>query len=556
MAWRTPLINQIKKHYLQNRNSEVDQDFLAFEESMISNNDLQRILSLLNHRNNSQQEELRKISNPNNSIILYLCNLTDEFDFEKGRSNTIGGSPPDIDIDHDAIDREQAIEWVIDYWGRDQVANIITHGTFKPKSLARSYYRVTEGDTGHLQDLLKKIPPPKYGKEATMKEILEKNPDILEDHRWTGFNNFAGTLEDMVANFGIHAAGLVISDQPIRNIVPTWKNSKADLITQFDMKEVENLGLIKFDFLSIDTLSIIKECSRLIKTTQDLDIKPYDIEDHDPKAYAMLHEGLLTGIFQMETSGMAKKLILKIKPTSIEELSDISALNRPGPLQAGLDDEYIKNKNAGYAPENLPENLAELLKTSYWTLIYQEQVMAICSDIAGFSQKESDDIRRAMGKKDLSVLTEYKKKFLDGCAHTGLLALDYAEDLWEDLLGFADYCLIADTKVMTPNGNKTLIEIINEPNTNILSFDDNSDIVSQNVAQRWSRGLKQVYTYTMEDGTSVTCTPDHKFMVTTGEMLPIQEIYENNYELIKTKSIGDKYGQSHTKKNKKKLCTR
>ena len=154
----------------------------------------------------------------------------------------------------------------------------------------------------------------------------------------------------------------------------------------------------------------------------------------------------------METSGMAKKLILQIKPTSIEELSGISALNRPGPLQAGLDTQYIENKANGYAPSELPPQVAEILKTSYWTLIYQEQVMAICSDLAGFSQKEADDIRRAMGKKDVKVLNNYKKHFLAGCTTTGGLAIDYAEELWEDLLGFADYCLHGDTLIKTTEG--------------------------------------------------------------------------------------------------------
>lgn len=433
------MLEQIKKNYIKERVSQVDSDFLAFEEDMISLEDQERISTLISLLDQNSQIKL-DLPNPHNSIILYLCGLTNHFDLDKGRSNTIDGSPPDIDIDHDALDRDKAIQWVVDYWGRDNVANIITHGTFKPKSLARSYYRVTEGEQKDLTDILKKIPPPKYGREATLSEITEINPDITNEDRYSEFYRFASTLEDMVANFGIHAAGLVISDKHIREVLPTWKNSKAELITQFDMKEVENLGLIKFDFLSIDTLSIIKECLRLVKEYKGEEIDPYKIPDGDRRAYAMLHEGLLTGVFQMETSGMAKKLITSVKPTSIEELSDISALNRPGPLQAGLDKQYKTNKSNGYAPNDLPEQLATLLKSSYWTLIYQEQVMAICSDLAGFSQKEADDIRRAMGKKDVKVLTEYKKSFIEGAVSIGGLDESYADDLWDDLLGFADYC--------------------------------------------------------------------------------------------------------------------
>jgi len=430
----TPMIDKIKKHYLKKRLETVDKDFLVFEENMILEEDINYLKTLLDCK-----DEV-KLLNPHNSIILYLCGLTNQFDFIKGRSDTTGGSPPDIDIDHDALDRDEAIQWVIDYWGRDHVANIITHGTFKPKSLTRSFYRVTEGPTDDLNDLLKKIPPPKYGKEASLGEILDKNPDIKEEDRFSDYYRFANTLEDMVANFGIHAAGLVISDFPIYETVPMWKNSKSDRITQFDMKEVEDLGLIKFDFLSIDTLSIIKEAVRLIKETKNIEINPYQIPDGDKKAYTMLHEGLLTGVFQMETSGMAKKLISRIRPNSIEELSDINALNRPGPLQANLDKMYIKNKNNSYPDDSLPEEMKNILSDTYWTLIYQEQVMAICSKLAGFSQKESDDIRRAMGKKDARVLDSYKQPFIENCVKNTSLTKDYSVELWEDLLGFADYC--------------------------------------------------------------------------------------------------------------------
>ncbi|MBM08049.1 MAG: hypothetical protein CMF69_00495 [Magnetovibrio sp.] len=546
----SPLINQIKNNYISDRVSEIDRDFLDFEEDMISKQDQERILSLIFLLNT--QSEI-KFPNPHNSILLYVCGLTDEFDFKKGRSNTVGGSPPDIDIDHDALDREGAIAWVTDKWGRDNVANIITHGTFKPKSLARSFYRVTEGDTQDLNNILKKIPPPKYGREATLEEIIEKNPAILDEEKYKEFYSFANTLEDMVANFGIHAAGVVISDKPIREVVPTWKNSKADLITQFDMKEVESLGLIKFDFLSIDTLSIIKECTKLLKLNQDIEVQPYSIADGNKRAYTMLHEGLLTGVFQMETSGMAKKLITRIKPTSIEELSDISALNRPGPLQAGLDKEYMNNRKSGYAPDNLPEGIAELLKTSYWTLIYQEQVMAICSEIAGFTSKESDDIRRAMGKKDVDVLNTYKKQFINGCTQRGGLTQSYSEELWDDLIGFADYCFVPETKILRPDENKNeaypcqLIDLINDIDSEVVSVTEENKIINQKVQQRWHRGIQEVYTYTLESGESFTCTPDHKFKVVSGEFISIDTIFEKGlelYSIYEEKKADEKTGRN------------
>jgi DNA-directed DNA polymerase III PolC len=426
------MISKIKNYYIDSRLKSIDEDFLSFEEEMISSQDQELIIDLLSNKNHPKN----KLSNPYNSILLFLTGITDEFDFVKARSDTIGGSPPDIDIDFDAIDRSSAIDWVVEYWGRENVANIITHGTFKPKSLARSYYRVTEGNTKELNEILKRIPPPKYGKEATLEEIIEKHPEIKD---YKEFYSAAQKLENMVSNFGIHAAGVVISDFPISDIVPVWKNSKVDAITQFDKDEVEALGLIKFDFLGIDTLSIMKEAVRLIKKYKGIDIDIDEIKDGDKKTYTMMHHGLLTGCFQMETSGSAKRLIAKILPWCIPDISVISALNRPGPLQANFHLDYIRNKNNGYAPDDMPQPVAEILKETNWTLVYQEQVMTLCSELAGFSLREADDIRRAMGKKKKGVLDSYKIQFIDGCQDKGVGEGD-AEELWNNLLGFADYC--------------------------------------------------------------------------------------------------------------------
>lgn len=314
------LLEKIQPYVIDSRRDQIDEDYLHQEVVMLDLQDLHRISASL--YNNLKFED-----NPHNSILLYITGLTDTFDFSKARSDTTGGAPPDVDIDHDALDREKAIQWCIDYWGRDKVANIITHGTFKPKSLARSYYRITEKDQSDLNDLLAMIPPPKYGKEATLEEILEQNPNISEEERYSAFLEFADRIEDMVANFGIHAAGVIISDKEISDNIPIWSNSKADRITQYDKDECEDLGLLKFDFLGIDTLSVIKECTALIEQQTGEKIEPYAIEDGDELAYKYLNEGCLTGIFQMETSGTAKKLILDIKPQSIEDLSAISAIN-------------------------------------------------------------------------------------------------------------------------------------------------------------------------------------------------------------------------------------
>lgn len=526
------MLNKIKNFYIKDRLCKIDSDFLSYEEDFISAEDLSSILLLLENSNNI------KFENPRNSIILYCCGLTDSFDFEKARCDTIDGSPPDIDIDFDAIDRHKAIDWVVDKWGRDNVANIITHGTFKPKSLIKGYYRVTEEEkdknTTYQSDLEKMIPPPKFGKEATMAEILEKNPEVLEREEYDSLLDFSEKLENMVSTFGIHAAGVVISDFPIHDVIPMWKNSKAERITQFDKDEVEELGLIKFDFLSIDTLSIIKECVRLIKQEKNENLDVFSLEDFDHKAYSLMNSGLLTGIFQMETSGKAKQLIQEIEPESINDLSDISALNRPGPMQAGLDQQYIDTKKQGFTNQDMPEVVQEILKDSQFTLIYQEQIMALLNKMAGFTLKEADDARRAMGKKKKEVLEAYYEKFISGSIKNGINQ-DYADSLWEDIMGFADYCLHGQTKIHTKEFGLIPIQKIveNKLQCTVYSMNENFEIIEQKIVQWWDKGVKQCFNYS-HHGANLICTSDHKFLTLQG-MLEINNIYENKTQLIEGK---------------------
>ncbi len=525
------LLTEIKKFVNQERLEQIDYDYMMYEIQMMPTPDLDLLFASCLMKDDSNNR-VKFDKNPNNSILLYITECTDEFDFIKARSNMIGGSAPDIDIDHDALDREKAIEWCIDYWGRDNVANIITHGTFKPKSLARSYYRITEGNMEDLDSLMKLIPPPKFGKESTLEEILELNPSLNEDIRYTSFLDFASKIEDMVSTYGIHAAGIIISDFPIHDVIPLWKNSKADRITQFDKDECEELGLLKFDFLGIDSLSIIKECCKLIKENKNIEIEPYKIPDGDILTYQQMNKGHLTGVFQMETSGMAKKLIVECKPESIEDISAITALNRPGPLQAGFDEQYINNKKNGYPPTDLPESLVEILKTSYWTLLYQEQVMEICSSIAGFTPKEADDVRRAMGKKKHDVLNAYKEQFLKGAVSSNKLTQEYAEKLWEELVGFADYCLDGNTKVKTNLGTLTILEIKQAllVNKDIYVYDQKNN--KTKVIDYFNKGLKPVYKYTLDDGTYILCTSDHLILQKNLEKTSIDSLFIDNEHLF------------------------
>lgn len=435
---RKQTLETLHGHYDPKRVQQVDTDFLSFEEDLTTEEDLQKVQIALRDK--------LYFDNPHNSILLYITGLTDQFDFEKARADTQGGSPPDIDIDFEALGRDRAVDWVVNEWGRMHVANIMTQGTFKPKSLTRRFYAITDGDMAVQREILRKFPKAIFGKEADLEKIVESSPELKEPKfaRWL---DFTSRLEGMTANFGIHAAGLVISGHPIPDTIPCWKNKKSELITQYDMNEVEELGSIKFDFLVINNLDILKACVKLIRDRHGTSYDIYDVPDFNKPAYDLLASGLLTGIFQMETSGSAKVLISKIKPQNLEELSDISALNRPGPMSAGLDQMYIDNKAAGHPPEDMPPAIAEVLKGTYWTLVYQEQVMALCT-LAGFTLQESDDVRRAMGKKKRNILAGFRIQFTEGMTNIGV-DHTYADDLWqmlagkddvEDDNGFADYC--------------------------------------------------------------------------------------------------------------------
>lgn len=456
----------IQEHFIEERLAQVDEDYLRFELENVSKQDKQNIINALSLNYHSNL----KLPNPNNSILLYVLGITDEFDFKLGRGYTIDGTPPDIDVDFDALNRDKAIQYMIDRFGQERVAMIGTVGTFKPKSTIKDFFRVITPDInrhGRLPDgsvspsiaveidnlsklkgeILSLVPKPKHGKEPTLAEMLQESPQ-LKQSKYAEWLNAATKLEDMIKTEGIHASGLVLSDTPIWETVPvaTRKPKETSLIkddsrrwvTQYLMKDVESLGIIKFDFLGIDNLSIIDLCNRLVFQRRGITFDLNNIPDGDTKSYDLLASGLLTGIFQMETSGSAKDLLTKIKPKSIDEISDITSLNRPGPLEAGYAEQYQTNKESGRPPESMHSKISELLKKSHYTLVYQEQVMLLCMKLAGFSEREADDIRRAMGKKSKEALEPYENRFIEGCIASGISKKE-TQQLWEDLIGFASY---------------------------------------------------------------------------------------------------------------------
>lgn len=459
------MITEIQSYYLSERIAKLDPVFIAAEETMSTEKDKELILKLLS----SKYQEHSKLKNKHNSLILYATGLTDEFDFKQGRSDTIGGTPPDADLDFASSKRQLAIEQVVNYWGRESVTNILTRGKFKVKSIIEDYFRVTEPDPAEyseteyariikerdiLQAEIKKfVPPPLFGKEPTLKEMIygdkkkkyPEHPELLTE-RYADWYKFAIHIEGMTRQLGIHAGGLAITNNPISDYVPVWCNKDKEngnaqrWITQFDMGELEKLGILKIDYLAIENLDIVAKTIELVKKHYNIDIDAYSVPDGDSTSYELMARGLLTGVFQLETSRSAKDLTLAVRPTSVDEISDITALIRPGPAEAGYPAKYLSNKERKAPPEDMPEAIAHILRKSNYTLVYQETVMEIMNKIGGLSLRETDDARKALGKKDIKLIKPYESVFLAGCEKNNIPS-EYAAQLWEEILGFSSYAL-------------------------------------------------------------------------------------------------------------------
>ncbi len=359
-------------------------------------------------------------------------------------------SLPDIDIDFDDEGRNDIIQWVVDKYGKNQVAQIITYGTMAAKSSLRDTARVLDLPLAEADRLAKKMPDIKLNKlfnfdDAQLKEELNgEQLQLANDFKELaeGDNLQAQTiqqatiLEGSVRNTGIHACGVIITPDDISKFVPVTTAKDAELlVTQFDNSVVESAGMLKMDFLGLKNLTIIKDCCKLIKHNHSIEIDPDEIPLDDEKTYELFQRGETNGVFQFESPGMQKNL-RALKPDKFDDLIAMNALYRPGPM------EYIPNfiarKHGDEEIEyDLPE-MAEYLADTYGITVYQEQVMLLSQSLAGFSKGDADVLRKAMGKKIFALLKKLKPKFLDGCKERGH-DVEIAEKVWKDWEAFAAY---------------------------------------------------------------------------------------------------------------------
>jgi DNA polymerase-3 subunit alpha len=367
------------------------------------------------------------------SLVAYTLQITDidpiRYDLMFERFLNPGRkSMPDIDIDFAVEGRERVINYVREKYGADRVAQIITFSTMAARAAVRDAGRVLEVPYGVVDKIAKLIPE---GPGQMLSDAAELRKMVATDPVAKEILDLAEPLEGLTRADSIHAAGVVIGAQPLINVVPLQqKGADQELVTQFSMKDIEALGLLKMDFLGLRNLDVIdKACSLL----GGLDISQIPMDDK--KTYAMLAKGDAIGVFQFESSGMRESL-RQVKPTQFEDLIALVALYRPGPM--GYIPNYGKRKAGQEAITYVDKRLEPILKDTYGICVYQEQYMRIARDLAGFSITEADDLRKAIGKKIRELMNSLKGKFMEGAAEQGVTP-HAATQLWEDVEKAADY---------------------------------------------------------------------------------------------------------------------
>jgi len=392
------------------------------------------------------------------ALVAYALGITDidplqnELLFERFL-NPERISLPDIDIDFCMNRRGEVIDYVTQKYGRDQVAQIITFGTMAAKAAIKDSGRAMDIPYADVDRIGKMIPATL---NITIDQALKDSPALAtayeNEPQTKQLIDTAKRLEGLVRNSGVHAAGVVISPQPLTDLVPLHRTKNDEIVTAYDMKAVEKLGLLKMDFLGLTTLTIIDDALRLIEQTRGerLDLQKLELDDQETYE-RVFHTGLTSGVFQFESHGM-RDVLRRYKPTCVEDLTALNSLYRPGPIQGGMIEDFVERKWGRKKIEfELPE-LEPLLKETFGVIVYQEQVMQIANRLAGYSLGEADLLRRAMGKKDPEAMAKQRERFVRGAIERNFpqKKIEILFDLMEQFAGYgfnkshsAAYALLA-----------------------------------------------------------------------------------------------------------------
>ncbi|MEM7049728.1 MAG: DNA polymerase III subunit alpha [Acidobacteriota bacterium] len=345
-------------------------------------------------------------------------------------------SMPDIDIDFCMRRRGEVIGYVNEKYGRDKVAQIITFGTLAAKAVIRDVGRVMGLPYAKVDRLSKLVPDMTRSLAEASKEVEALKTEVARDPEVRQIVDVGSRLEGLTRHASVHAAGVVITPQAIEELVPLYKTSRDEIVTQWDKDVVEGLGLLKMDFLGLRTLTVIDDAVKIVRQQGiDLDLEAVPLDD--AKVYELFCDGRTNGVFQFESRGM-KDLLRRAEPSKFEDLAAFNALYRPGALSVGMVDEYIHRKQGKKKVRYILPETRSILEETYGVIVYQEQVMQVAVEVAGFTLGEADILRKAMGKKKLEVMTEQKAKFVAGAESRGVDGAK-AKELWEYIEPFAGY---------------------------------------------------------------------------------------------------------------------
>ncbi len=359
------------------------------------------------------------------SLVAYCLNITNIDPIKYGLLferflNPQRISMPDIDIDFCINGRDEVIRYVADKYGRDNVGQIITFGTMKARGVIRDVGRTLHIPLGEVDRIAKLVPE---GPGVNLNKAIQEEPELkrLEqsDTQTKKLLTISRALEGLSRHASTHASGVVISDRPLVEYLPLFKGSRDEIMTQYTMDKIEQLGLIKFDFLGLKTLTVIKQALELIEQTTGQKINIDKIPLDDEATYRLVSEGKTTGVFQLESSGM-KDLLRRLKPEVFEDIIALVALYRPGPLGSNMVDEFIKGKHGKLKIKYFLPQLEPILKETYGVILYQEQVMRIAQTLASYTLAEADELRKAIGKKKKELMARHKTRFLNGAKNNGV----------------------------------------------------------------------------------------------------------------------------------------
>lgn len=350
-------------------------------------------------------------------------------------------SMPDVDIDIQDTRREEVIQYCVEKYGKDRVANIVTFGRMAARNAVRDVSRVLQVPYIEADRLAKMIPPPVQGRHIPLKTSLEKDRDLKREYETnptakTVFD-LAIQLEGTIRSHGVHAAGVVIAPEDIVYYAPLELAQKGVVATQYSMGPIDQLGLLKMDFLGLSNLTIINNALRIIKRVHGADIDINNVPLDDKKTLELFQRGDTTGVFQFESAGM-KRYLKELKPTEFDDLIAMNALYRPGPMQ--FIDDFIDRKHGRKKVVFDHPGFKAALENTYGVLVYQEQFMQISKDMCGFTGGQADTLRKAIGKKQRETMAKMQAAFIEGMIEHSKVKRDFAEKFWAQLEAFADYC--------------------------------------------------------------------------------------------------------------------